>query len=48
MIGSVMFAELQDEIANMSDHVNMRSGVFDSSDEGSMHHGYQGDNSIDV
>ena len=35
VIGSCMFQELQEEIANMSDHINFRSQMFDSSDESS-------------
>ena len=33
MVGSVMFQELQEEIAAMSDHVNFRSQMFDSEEE---------------
>ena len=31
--GSVMFQELQEEIAQMSDHLNLRSQIFESEDD---------------
>ena len=34
VVGSVMFQELQDEMAQMSDHLNFRSQMFESDDDG--------------